>query len=133
MATITKTVRSTATVVHVDVETQTATVVKHGPAPPAKTVTAIHTVTAPPTASASFSGVGEKSVGTVNVHAPSTLHWSCSGGCEIFAIDNDPGDDSEISLDSNGSGGTTALDPGVYHDVKVLTSGSWTFRIVPGA
>lgn len=139
----TKPVTQTSTVVQTQTQTQTqtttdthtVTVTKHAPAAPARavTVTATRTTAAPaqpPPASSSFSGTGIKSVGTVNIPTDSTLSWTCSGDCSTFSVSNNPTDQNSISLFGAGShSGTTAVTAGMYHQVQIITGGSWTFRI----
>jgi hypothetical protein len=119
--------------------TKTKTVVRNVPGQ-TKTVTrTVQSATPTPAPSTSgsggnYSGDGEKNVGTVNVSQDSTLHWTCSGDCSIFTINNDPGDANSISLSSAGSAtsGNTSISAGAYHNVTVLTTGTWTFTISPG-
>ena len=139
--TSTKTVTDTTTVVQTQTQTQTQTVttVKHAAGPRVRTVTATSTATAAPSAAPSssssgghsFSGNGEKSVGTVIVQNPSTIQWTCSG-CSVFEVSNNPNDSGTIGVASNSSSGSSAIDPDTYHDVQVISDGSWSFKITPG-
>ena len=131
----TKTVTQTTTVTQT--QTVTRTVVKHEPAPPTKTVTVTDTTTTPaPTAAASggagpYQGNGIKNVGTITVGSPSTIQWACQG-CATFTLTSGYNGTSAISISSTAGSGTSAVDPGTYNDVQVISNGNWAFRIVSG-
>lgn len=128
----------TRTQTETQTETQTQTVVHRAPAPPprivTRTVTRVTTAPTPtPAAAGRWSGNGEENVGTIHVASPSTLHWSCSGDCSIFSIDNSYNDDNQLTVNSANDehSGQTSVDPGTYTDVKVISTGTWVFTIQP--
>lgn len=104
----------------------------------AQTVTATETVTqtSSPAAPAaprghSFSGNGTEELGTVTVHAPSTITWHCDG-CAAFALTSHVTGTEAINVGSSASGGTSHVDPGTYPDTQVISNGSWSVVISPG-
>jgi len=108
-------------------------------APRTKVLVRTHTVTVTaPAATApageagtrgSYSGTGTRTVGTVEVPRDSTLRWTCEGACTRFSIFNSPEDENSISLSSGGHSGSTQPAAGTYHEVRVVTGGTWTLRI----
>lgn len=136
----TKTITQTNTVL----ETKTVTVAKHTPSR-TRTVTVTRTVTAPaatPVAASSSSastsssgsgyhGNGIESLGTITVHAPSKLDWTCNG-CATFTVTSGLSGDNAIAISSTSASGSSSVDPGTYPDVQVISTGDWAFRIVPG-
>jgi hypothetical protein len=116
--------------------------VTHTAAPTTSVVVHTSTVTvtrpsAPPSSAgesgagegAAHSGSGTMNVGTLEVPRSSTLRWTCEGQCGRFSIFNSPSDENSISLTSGGHSGSTPISAGTYHEVRVVTKGSWTFRI----
>ena len=82
-----------------------------------------------------FKGTGSENIGTINVAADSTLHWSCpSCKHDNFQIFNKVTDDSQIGVNGlNQTSGKTVVDADLYHDVDINTEGgAWTIKIVPG-
>jgi hypothetical protein len=134
--TVTTTVTATQTVRHTRIRrvsslpAVTSTVTQTTSANPVTT----QTPTAPASSGSgqTFSGNGTKSVGTITVQAPSTLAWKCEG-CTTFALAGATSNySSTISLDSQATSGTTAVEPGTYNDVQVIADGTWAFIIAPG-
>lgn len=127
---------NTKTLVVTQTVLQTRTVEKRAPM---RTITVTRTATSSPRTSAAspppgvYSGQGTKNVGTITVSAPSTLQWVCDG-CGAFSVTSniDPNASTVIAVSSQASKGTTAVDPGTYNDVQVISDGSWAFRITPG-
>lgn len=82
-----------------------------------------------------YSGSGDKSFGTILVHADSTLHWKCqcdqlNGG---FYLDSDPDINGDsIDIQQSGSSGTTAVYAGSYKDVATIGAGQFSFYLSPG-
>jgi hypothetical protein len=94
--------------------------------PVTTTQTTTTTITTAPTPTASFSGNGGKNIGTFHVSSASTVHWTCDG--QVFQIlDVNDG----FTINSQGSSGTSQLQPGTYHNVDVNAIGNWTMQIVP--
>lgn len=84
-----------------------------------------------------FKGNGVQNLGTINVSAPSTLHWSCAD-CAIFSITGLSRSGPVIALDSQKhTSGVTAVEPATYHSVDVQAygemgvAGEWTITISP--
>ena len=120
------------------------TVTVAGRAPPARILTRTRTVTAaapaPTTPAATtpastganeYAGNGVKQVGTIIVTAPSMLTWTCSGDCSQFDVNSSLTDANNLSIASSGTSGQSAIGPGTFHDVGVISTGSWTFQIIP--
>jgi hypothetical protein len=87
--------------------------------------------------SKTFTGNGSENLGTINVTTASTLHWSCPG-CTVFGINAaTSGYTATIGVDSsNHSEGVTAVEPGTYHSVDVISdegesASGWTIHITP--
>jgi hypothetical protein len=79
----------------------------------------------------SYSGDGTKSLGTLTITQPSTLHWHASEG--FFAVEGaTSGYDHTIAISSKASSGESSIEPGSYHEVSVLAQGEWSFTITPG-
>jgi hypothetical protein len=79
-----------------------------------------------------FSGNGSTNLGTVTVTAPSTISWTC-GGCTTFAMSSfDEATDTDIAIDSQASSGTSAVSPGSYPNVSVVSGGTFSINITPG-
>jgi hypothetical protein len=77
----------------------------------------------------SYSGSGEKNIGTLDVATDSVLKWRAAGG--YFAINNDVNDSDTIDVMSQASSGETTVAAGTYHKVDVLAVGDWSFTLVP--
>lgn len=105
--------------------TETKTVQKK-----AKTVTVTSPTPQPSTGGGdsenSFSGNGQKNLGTITVDEPSTLKWTNDGA--LFQL-NDDGFD--LSVSSEGESGDTKVSPGTYKEVTVNAIGNWTIEIIP--
>jgi hypothetical protein len=85
---------------------------------------------APPASSGnSYSGNGEKNIGTLVVSRESLLQWHASGG--TFGILNDPSDNDTIDVSSQAPSGETTVSAGTYHKVDILAIGDWGFTLVP--
>jgi hypothetical protein len=134
--TVTRTVtRHAKPRVIVKTKTQTHTVTVTTPAAPAATATPVSSGGGGGGGGGEYSGDGEKSVGTISVSTDSTLHWTCRGDCTVFGITSDADDNLDsISVDSanNATSGDTAVSAGTYHNVDVISTGSWSFTISPG-
>jgi hypothetical protein len=77
----------------------------------------------------SYSGSGEKNIGTLNVPTDSVLKWRAGGG--YFAINNDVDDTDTIDVMSEAGSGSTTVAAGTYHKVDILAVGDWSFTLVP--
>src|SRR6202035_412881 len=75
-----------------------------------------------------YAGNGTKEIGTVTVTAPATIHWTCSR-CAFFSLTSMPSGTSFIAISSTRASGTSAVDPGTYQAVRVISNGDWTVRI----
>ena len=126
----------------------TTTIVRHGPRPPARTVTITRTITAaaqPASAPAASTGApaavcnqpntycgnGSTNLGTITVNADSTLRWECPS-CAAFDVSSDLSGQNIISASSQAPSGSTAVYAGTYANVRVIAEGDWAFRISPG-
>ncbi len=117
----TVTVNHTRTVVHL--HTHTVTAASEPSEPSAESSSAGGGKT--------YSGNGSKSLGTVEVSQPSTIHWHAAGG--LFGMDGctDPCEHT-IGISSQASSGESAVEPGTYKEVSVASSGEWSISISPG-
>ena len=122
---------STRTITQTTTETRVTTTVTAALGPTTTVTVTAGSATAPANSATFFSGVGTKSVGTIDAPLNSTLDWTCSGDCRGFAITNNPNDTGTIALRASGMSGSTPIVAGTYHDVRVITGGRWTFTIVP--
>src|SRR5205807_895324 len=102
-----------------------------GLAAPAPTSTSTQ---APPAAKVqTFSGTGQKALGTTVVPTDSTISWNCpSCGNSLFQINNASGDSGSVS--TNAVDQTHGVDPiaaGTDHTVVLNTdaSGPWTVDV----
>ena len=122
---------STTTTTVTQTQTETVTVIHHDRTA-ARTITATQTVAAtPPTATNTFSGNGSTNLGTITISTPSTIQWACQG-CAAFGMASDPsGGSNIIALNSQATSGTSAVDPGTYTNVRVVSNGNWAIRIIP--
>jgi predicted RNA-binding Zn-ribbon protein involved in translation (DUF1610 family) len=81
-----------------------------------------------------FSGTGQKSLGTIIIPTDTVVSWSCpSCGNDNFIINN--ADSDSNSFATNGLDQTSGVDPiaaGTYHTVVIdTTSGPWSITIAP--
>jgi hypothetical protein len=88
-----------------------------------------------------YTGEGQKSLGTITVPVSSTVSWECPGCATAqegiganFIIENAGSDENNIGVNSlKETHGVTPIAAGTYHTVVVNTqAGSWTVRITPG-
>jgi hypothetical protein len=88
-----------------------------------------------------YTGEGQKNLGTITVPVSSTVSWSCltcataqEGIGANFIIENASSDENKIGVNSlKESHGVTPIAAGTYHTVVVNTQAeSWTVRITPG-
>lgn len=105
---------------HTRVVIRTHTVTVTNPAPRSAT---------PGGGGANYAGSGTSNVGTISVPRESTLRWTCEGECARFSIVNSPRDENSIGLKSGGRSGTTHIAAGTYREVRVVSSGTWSFAI----
>jgi len=84
----------------------------------------------------SFTGTGQKNLGTIVVPVDSTVSWNCpSCGSTNFIINNADGDDSTFPTNAlDQTHGVDTLAAGTYHTVVVDTDapGPWTIRVTSG-
>jgi hypothetical protein len=79
----------------------------------------------------SYSGSGTKSLGTITILQPSTIHWRATGG--VFGITGATANyEHSIALSSKAASGESAVEPGTYNNVQVLAFEEWSFTIDPG-
>ena len=84
---------------------------------------------APSTGGESYSGSGEKNLGTIDVATESVLSWRNSGS--VFNISNDFNDANTIDATSQAHSGETTVAAGTYHKVHVIADGDWSFTLRP--
>ena len=135
---VTTTATQTTSTTVTSTTTHTKVRVKRGP-PITTTETTTNTITAsspayqPSSSGQSFSGADSENMGTIHVHQPSELYWSCAGCASSNFIVNNSDASLTITVNSlNATSGKTYLDAGTYHDVTVEGSGPWTVSIHPG-
>ena len=73
-----------------------------------------------------FSGNGDKALGTLRIGRASTLRWTNDGG--VFTVQDQA---FGLTVNSQGSSGTSQVSAGTYSDVSVNAVGNWTIRITP--
>jgi len=73
-----------------------------------------------------FSGNGGKTLGTLRIGRASTLRWTNDGG--VFTVQDQA---FGLTVNSQGSSGTSQVSAGTYSDVSVNAVGNWTIRITP--
>jgi hypothetical protein len=72
-----------------------------------------------------YSGTGNKSLGTITVTRESNLQWTSSGRhFEVLS-----GEETPVS--SSAHSGSTPLEAATYANVRVNADGQWTIKIVP--
>lgn len=120
------TTTSSTTITHTATDTLTHTVKLSSIPPVTTTTTVTTTVTTLPVPSSSFSGNGGENLPTIHVSQPSLLQWTNDGS--LFSITS-PSD--EIFVNSQGSSGSSQVQPGTYTGVSVNADGNWTIKIVP--
>ena len=74
----------------------------------------------------SFSGNGGKSLGTLRIARASTLRWTNDG--DLFTVQDER---FSLSVNSQGSSGSSQVSADTYSGVKVNAIGNWTMRIAP--
>ena len=74
----------------------------------------------------SFSGNGGKSLGTLRIARASTLRWTNDG--DLFTVQDER---FGLSVNSQGSSGSSQVTADTYSGVKVNAIGNWTMRITP--
>lgn len=88
-----------------------------------------------------YTGEGQKNLGTINVPVSSTVSWECSGCTNEnvpgnFIIENASSDHKDFGVnDLKETHGVSPLEPGEYHTVVVNVAsgaGTWTIHITPG-
>jgi hypothetical protein len=88
-----------------------------------------------------YTGEGQKNLGTIVVPVSSTVSWECPGCATAqegvganFIIENASSDENRIGVNSlKETHGVTPIAAGTYHTVVVNTQAeSWTIRITPG-
>jgi hypothetical protein len=88
-----------------------------------------------------YTGEGQKSLGTITVPVSSTVSWECPGCATAqegiganFIIENATSDHKDFGVNGlKETHGVSPLEPGEYHTVVVNTQGgAWTVRITPG-
>jgi hypothetical protein len=88
-----------------------------------------------------YSGEGQKNLGTIVVPVSSTVSWTCEscttaqeGVGANFIIHNATSDGKTFDVNAlKETHGVSPLEPGTYHTVVVDTqAGAWTVRIAPG-
>jgi hypothetical protein len=119
----------TVTVNHVVVHTHTKTVKEAAPASEPSSESSAASSNAG--GGKIYSGNGAKSLGTLVVSQPSTIHWHAAGGAFAMGGCTSPCEHS-IALDSQATSGESAVEPGTYHEVQVEASGEWGIEITPG-
>jgi hypothetical protein len=115
------------TVTHIVVHNHTHTVTQAAPAEPSEPSSA----EASEGGGHSYSGDGIKSLGTLTVSQPSTLHWHTSGA-SFTMTGATSGYDHTIAVSSKASSGESAVEPGTYREVEVIGDGEWSLTIDPG-
>ena len=115
----------------------TTTTVTRTSQPPASDSNApVPTTTATRPRVQSFTGTGQKNLGTIVVPVDSTVSWNCpSCGSTNFIINNADGDDSTFPTNAlDQTHGVDTLAAGTYHTVVVDTDapGPWTIRVTSG-
>jgi len=73
-----------------------------------------------------FSGNGGKTLGTLRIGRASTLRWTNDGG--VFTVQDQA---FGLTVNSQGSSGTSQVSAGTYSGVSVNAVGNWTIRITP--
>jgi hypothetical protein len=88
-----------------------------------------------------YTGEGQKNLGTIVVPVSSTVSWECPGCATAqegiganFIIENATSDHKDFGVNGlKETHGVSPLEPGEYHTVVVNTQGgAWTVRITPG-
>jgi hypothetical protein len=88
-----------------------------------------------------YTGEGQKSLGTIVVPVSSTVSWSCpscataqEGVGANFIIENASSDEKNLGVNGlKETHGVAPIEPGTYHTVVVNTqAGAWTVTISPG-
>jgi hypothetical protein len=77
-----------------------------------------------------YTGNGSESLGTITVSQPSTVRWRASAG--FLSMRNSPEDEQSLSVSSRSTSGSSPVEPGTYHEVRVNSPGEWTLTISPG-
>lgn len=80
-----------------------------------------------------FSGNGERNLGTINLPRESIVHWTNRLEPGLGGYLDIEDRDYRISIHSSASHGESVVHAGRYVDVDVDGSGDWTLRFVPRA
>ena len=124
----------------------TTTAVRAAPAPVhTETQTVTHTVThtfalttpepshtvasAPGSAPTTFSGSGQKLLGTITVPQKSAIHWQAGGG--YFHLGTGPPEFTVYELSKKGTSGKSGIARGTYSHLEVTAAGEWSFTLTP--